>query len=199
MDRSRFPSPCSAIDCCVVDTVPGGCGHQFTELFQLISLRGLRGRGRDSLCGTGQDSSTAVSAPISRWVSHSEMYPVRVTESAVRLGLPDWAWRRPEVRRALRERDVATLLRAAQQYSGASQGRIAAATGLLQGRVSEIIHRARTVTTLELFERIAHGLACPMTPECCSVSRRVTPLGWTTSVRRAARRSSRCIRRSHRR
>ncbi len=34
-------------------------------------------------------------------------------------------------------------------------GRIAMATGLLQGRVSEIIHRTRTVTTLELFERIA--------------------------------------------
>src|SRR5205823_11213956 len=48
-----------------------------------------------------------------------------------------------------------------QRYSGASQGRIAAATGLLQGRVSEIIHRTRTVTTLELFERIAHGLGMP--------------------------------------
>jgi hypothetical protein len=86
---------------------------------------------------------------------------VRVTESAVSLALPDWAWKRPEVRQALRERDVATLLQATQQYSGASQGRIAAATGLLQGRVSEIIHRARTVTTLELFERIAHGLGMP--------------------------------------
>jgi hypothetical protein len=120
-----------------------------------------------------------------------------VTESAASLVLPHWAWKRPEVRQALRERDVATLLQAAQRYSGASQGRIAVATGLLQGRVSEIIHRARTVTTLELFERIAHGLACPMTPECCSVWLRVTPLGWTTSVRRAARRSSRCIHRSH--
>ncbi|MGH3772326.1 MAG: helix-turn-helix domain-containing protein [Pseudonocardiaceae bacterium] len=84
-----------------------------------------------------------------------------MTESAVCLVLPDWAWKRPEVRQALRERDIATLLRAAQQYSGASQGRIAVATGLLQGRVSEIIHRARTVTTLELLERIAHGLGMP--------------------------------------
>ncbi|MGB6162129.1 MAG: hypothetical protein WCF33_12295 [Pseudonocardiaceae bacterium] len=122
-----------------------------------------------------------------------------MTESAVSHVVPDWAWKRPEVRQDLRERNVATLLRAAQQYSGASQGRIAVATGLLQGRVSEIIHRARTVTTLELFKRIAHGLACLMTPECCSVSLRVTPLGWTTSVRLAARRSSRCIPRSHRR
>jgi hypothetical protein len=84
-----------------------------------------------------------------------------VTESAASLVLPHWAWKRPEVRQALRERDVATLLQAAQRYSGASQGRIAVATGLLQGRVSEIIHRARTVTTLELFERIAHGLSMP--------------------------------------
>ncbi len=29
-----------------------------------------------------------------------------------------------------------------------------------------------------------------MMPGCCSVSLRVTPLGWTTAVRRAARRSS---------
>jgi transcriptional regulator with XRE-family HTH domain len=86
---------------------------------------------------------------------------VRVTESAVSVALPDWAWKRPEVRQALRERDIATLLQAAQQYSGASQSRIAAATGVLQGRVSEIIHRTRTVTTLELFERIAHGLGMP--------------------------------------
>lgn len=86
---------------------------------------------------------------------------MRVTESAVSVALPDWAWKRPEVRQALRERDVATLLQVAQQYSGASQGRIAVATGLLQGRVSEIIHRARTVATLELFERIAHGLGMP--------------------------------------
>lgn len=86
---------------------------------------------------------------------------MRVAESAVSLVLPDWAWKRAEVRQALRERDVATLLRAAQQYSGASQGRIAVATGLLQGRVSEIIRGARTVTTLELFERIANGLGMP--------------------------------------
>jgi hypothetical protein len=56
---------------------------------------------------------------------------------------------------------VAQLFRAAQQYSGASQGRIATATGLLQGRVSEIISGARSVTSLELFERIADGLAMP--------------------------------------
>ena len=91
---------------------------------------------------------------------------MRVAESAVSLVLPDWAWKRAEVRQALRERDVATLLRAAQQYSGASQGRIAVATGLLQGRVSEIIRGARTVITLELFERIADGLGMPDNVRC---------------------------------
>jgi hypothetical protein len=79
----------------------------------------------------------------------------------VSMALPDWAWTRPDVRQALSQRDVSGLFRAAQQYCGASQGRIAAATGLLQGRVSEIIKGTRTVTSLELFERIADGLAMP--------------------------------------
>ena len=35
---------------------------------------------------------------------------MRVTESAVSVALPDWAWKRPEVRQALRERDIAALL-----------------------------------------------------------------------------------------
>jgi transcriptional regulator with XRE-family HTH domain len=77
------------------------------------------------------------------------------------LTLPEWAWQRPEVRAALKARNVAALLKAAQQYTGASQNRIAVAIGLGQGRVSEILKGARTVTTLELFERIADGLAIP--------------------------------------
>ncbi|WP_033288379.1 helix-turn-helix domain-containing protein [Amycolatopsis jejuensis] len=77
------------------------------------------------------------------------------------LTLPDWAWRRAEVRDALQARDIGALLRAAQQYTGASQSRIAVAVGVLQGRVSEILRGNRTVTTLELFERIADGLEMP--------------------------------------
>ncbi|WP_211261134.1 helix-turn-helix domain-containing protein [Pseudonocardia acaciae] len=84
-----------------------------------------------------------------------------MADVAVPLALPDWAWGRPEVRRALRERDVAGLFRAAQRYAGASQSRIATATGVLQGRVSEIMRGSRSVTTLELFERIADGLGMP--------------------------------------
>lgn len=77
------------------------------------------------------------------------------------LALPDWAWRRAEVRDALKTRDVGALLRAAQQYTGASQSRVAVAVGMLQGRVSEILRGRREVTTLELFERIADGLEMP--------------------------------------
>jgi hypothetical protein len=77
------------------------------------------------------------------------------------VALPDWAWQRPEVRDALRSRDMAALFKAVQQYSGASQTRIGRATGLLQGRVSEIIAGTRKVTTLELFERIADGVQMP--------------------------------------
>lgn len=89
------------------------------------------------------------------------MSPSEVTETVPSLALPDWAWKQPKVRRALVDRDVAGLFRAAQQYAGASQSRIATATGILQGRVSEIIRGGRSVTTLELFERIADGLGMP--------------------------------------
>ena len=89
------------------------------------------------------------------------MYPNGVTTTAGPLTLPDWAWQRPDVRTALKERNVATLLKATQQYTGASQSRVAVAVGLSQGRVSEIMRGNRTVTTLDLFERIADGLDMP--------------------------------------
>lgn len=84
-----------------------------------------------------------------------------MADVAVSLTLPDWAWQRSEVRQALRARDIAGLFRATQQYAGASQSRIATATGILQGRVSEIMGGGRVVTTLELFERIADGFGMP--------------------------------------
>lgn len=77
------------------------------------------------------------------------------------LALPERAWQLPEVRLALKTRNVGALLRLAQQHTGASQSRIAVAIGVLQGRVSEILKGSRTVTTLELFERIADGLEMP--------------------------------------
>ncbi|MFG2301524.1 XRE family transcriptional regulator [Actinacidiphila glaucinigra] len=75
--------------------------------------------------------------------------------------IPAWAWEREEIREALRTRDAGAILRFAQQYGGASQSRIAAATGLLQGRVNEIVRGRRSVVRFDVFERIAQGLRMP--------------------------------------
>ncbi|MGH4020547.1 MAG: hypothetical protein ACRDT0_15195 [Pseudonocardiaceae bacterium] len=53
--------------------------------------------------------------------------------------MPAWAWQRQDVRETLRRRDVGALFRLVQRYAGASQSQLAVTTGLLQGRVSEII------------------------------------------------------------
>ncbi|MEV2274513.1 helix-turn-helix transcriptional regulator [Nocardiopsis sp. NPDC049922] len=47
------------------------------------------------------------------------------------------------------------------QAHGASQTRIASATGIAQGRVSEILSGRRTVSSLQLIERVADGLDMP--------------------------------------
>ncbi|MEU9250967.1 helix-turn-helix transcriptional regulator [Streptomyces sp. NPDC048270] len=75
--------------------------------------------------------------------------------------LPDWAWERADVRQALRARDVGAVFRCVQQYGGASQARIAAAVGMTQARVNEIINRRREVSRLDVYERIADGLNMP--------------------------------------
>ena len=77
-----------------------------------------------------------------------------------RLQLPEWAWQRAELREALRRRDMTMLLRTAQDH-GHSQTQLAAATGLAQGRVSDLVRGIRKVTALEVFERIADGLSMP--------------------------------------
>jgi transcriptional regulator with XRE-family HTH domain len=81
--------------------------------------------------------------------------------SADGVKIPVWAWEREEIRDALRQRDAGAILRFAQQYGGASQSRIAAATGLLQGRVNEIVRGRRSVVRIDVFERIARGLHMP--------------------------------------
>lgn len=75
--------------------------------------------------------------------------------------VPPGAWRSAAVRQALRDRDTGALLHAIQAQTGASQARLAAATGYGQGRFSEVFHGRRKVTTLEALERIAAGLAMP--------------------------------------
>jgi len=78
--------------------------------------------------------------------------------------LPADAWRRPDVCQALRARDIGTLLRLAQQHTGASQARLAGAIGIGQGRLNELINRRREVSRLEIFERVADGLDMPDAP-----------------------------------
>jgi hypothetical protein len=75
--------------------------------------------------------------------------------------LPARAWRQRAIHRALQARDVAGLLVLAQQYSGVSQARLGTAVGVGQGRINEIINGHRQVTRLDVFERIADGLAMP--------------------------------------
>jgi transcriptional regulator with XRE-family HTH domain len=74
---------------------------------------------------------------------------------------PEWAWHRPDLRKALQVRDVPALFRFAQKYTGASQSALAVATGLGQGRVNEIINGRRAVVRLDVLERIADGLCMP--------------------------------------
>lgn len=77
------------------------------------------------------------------------------------ISIPSWAWKRDETRHLLRERDIAGLLQFAQQYGGASQTRLAAATGIAQGRISEVLNRRKNITAFQVSERIADGLNMP--------------------------------------
>jgi transcriptional regulator with XRE-family HTH domain len=79
----------------------------------------------------------------------------------VPIELADWVWQHPVIRRSLRARDISAVFRHVQQYSGASQARIATATGMTQARVNEILNGKRQVSQLDVFERIADGLSLP--------------------------------------
>lgn len=86
---------------------------------------------------------------------------MRVASPYEPIHVPDWAWQRPETRTVLSERDISGLFRLAQRYGGASQARIAAAVGISQGRVNEIINGRRSVANFDVLERIADGLHMP--------------------------------------
>ncbi|MFF7634716.1 helix-turn-helix domain-containing protein [Kitasatospora sp. NPDC008050] len=77
------------------------------------------------------------------------------------LVLSERTWQHADVRNALRERNIAGLFRLVQHHSGASQARIGVAVGMNQGRVNEIMRGRREVSRLDVFERIAEGLAMP--------------------------------------
>jgi transcriptional regulator with XRE-family HTH domain len=74
--------------------------------------------------------------------------------------LPDWAWQNADLRQALRARSIGSVFRHVQTF-GISQARIATACGMAQGRVNEIINGHREVSRLDVYERIADGLAMP--------------------------------------
>ena len=80
-----------------------------------------------------------------------------------RITIPSWAWEREHTAELLRRRDVQALFQFVRQYGGASQMAISAATGLSQGRVSEILNGRKTVTAFEVYERIAEGISMPDT------------------------------------
>ena len=75
--------------------------------------------------------------------------------------VPAGFWVRADVTGALRERDISYLLRLLRQWAGLSQTRIAAATGIAQGRLSNYATGRRTIATLSVWERIADGLDMP--------------------------------------
>lgn len=77
------------------------------------------------------------------------------------LTLPEQAWQHSEVRQALRDRQMGTVLRWVQHHTGASQSRLSMAIGMTQSRVNEIMNGRREVSRLDVFERIADGLSMP--------------------------------------
>lgn len=77
------------------------------------------------------------------------------------LRVPASFWRRDEVGAALDRRDVGALFRLLRQHAGASQQRIGTAVDLQQGSVSVIMNGDRTITSIDVLERIAEGLAMP--------------------------------------
>jgi transcriptional regulator with XRE-family HTH domain len=77
------------------------------------------------------------------------------------IALPNSFWHRPDVAAALTGRDMGELFRLLRSKAGITQTRIATATDMAQGRVSEIARGKRAVTTLAVYTRIADGLNMP--------------------------------------
>jgi hypothetical protein len=74
--------------------------------------------------------------------------------------LPDHVWRDHEDE--LQARDVGALFRLAGRYAGASQHRIATATGVPQSRVNALMNnRCGPVTSIDVLCRVADGLNAP--------------------------------------
>lgn len=80
--------------------------------------------------------------------------------AASRIEIPATAWDSDETREILRKRDFAGLFAIAVKY-GASQVRIGAVAELGQPAVNAIIHGKRSITDLNVIERVATGFGLP--------------------------------------
>jgi tetratricopeptide (TPR) repeat protein len=76
-------------------------------------------------------------------------------------------WERPDIRDALRQRDIGQFLRLLVQWTGLTQTRIATATGTAQGRLSEYIRDIHEMRAVKVWERIADGLDMPDHARAC--------------------------------
>lgn len=77
------------------------------------------------------------------------------------INIPNEAWGQESARRILKDRAAGSLFAFAQKY-GISQTRLAAATGVSQGRINDLIKGRRgNITAIDSWERIADGLNMP--------------------------------------
>lgn len=103
-----------------------------------------------------------IRAAIPRRVSQCEKYSGGVNLAHPdTLNLPDNLWQRPDMHVALAARDLGAVFRLVRQHTGTPQTRIAAATGLGQGRTNEVFNGRRRITGLDVIERCADGLNMP--------------------------------------
>jgi hypothetical protein len=75
--------------------------------------------------------------------------------------IPDGFWNRPDVCRALGQREIGALFRLLHQYAGMSQRRIGTAVELTPVRMSRISRDLESVKTRDVLTRIANGLRMP--------------------------------------
>ncbi|MEV6394100.1 helix-turn-helix domain-containing protein [Streptomyces sp. NPDC051907] len=71
-------------------------------------------------------------------------------------------WAHPELRAAVAAEDWPALLKAWRKLTRSSQSRLGALVGLAQSDVSAIENRRREVTSVEVRQRIVHGLGVPL-------------------------------------
>ena len=81
--------------------------------------------------------------------------------------IPASFWARSDVTTALRQRDIRFLIELLRQRAGISQTRIAACTGIPQGRLSNYATGKHVIKAITVWERIADGLGMPASARAC--------------------------------